>query len=146
VPDAMQLCRHAANCTIDRCGGQPYDESQGKIMTTRTRTTHKLGGTGFQEKRRGRRMNSRVLVRLDWEDTGGVKHSAQAHTRIVNPYGCLVVLPDEFALGQPIQLTNLAAQQTNPATVVWKGNEQPDGWEYGIEMTNPEMDFWGLDL
>ena len=115
-------------------------------MTIRTRTTHKLVDAGFQQKRRGRRMNSRVPVRLDWEAEDGVKHSAQAHTRIVNPYGCLVVLKQDFAIDQSIQLTNLATQQTNPAVVVWKGNERPEGWEYGIEMTNPEMDFWGLDL
>jgi hypothetical protein len=115
-------------------------------VTTRSRTTRKLADAGFQQKRRGQRMNSRVPVHLDWEAEDGVRHSAQAHTRIVNPYGCLVVLKQEFSIDQPIQLTNLASGQTNSAAVVWKGKEQPDGWEYGIELTNPEMDFWGLDL
>jgi len=29
---------------------------------------------------------------------------------------------------------------------VWKGNSRPDGWEYGVELIAPEMDFWGLEL
>jgi hypothetical protein len=30
--------------------------------------------------------------------------------------------------------------------VVWKGGGRSDGWEYGIELISPEMDFWGLEL
>jgi len=115
-------------------------------VTTRGRGTKKLGAAGFQEKRRGQRMNSRVPVRLEWDGKDGNRHATQAHTRIVNPYGCLVVLAEDLAVDQIIQLTNLATQQTNPATLVWKGNQQPEGWEYGIELVNPQMDFWGLEL
>ena len=44
------------------------------------------------ENRRGRRMNSRVPIRLEWDDPKGRRCSADAHTRVVNPYGCMVVL------------------------------------------------------
>lgn len=115
-------------------------------MPIRTRVAKKIGGAGYQEKRRGHRMNSRVPVRLEWEGPDGAKHEAQAHTRVVNPYGCLVVLHEEFSLDQSIILTHLVSRQSNPAAVVWKGHEQPEGWEYGIELTAPEMDFWGLEL
>jgi hypothetical protein len=27
-----------------------------------------------------------------------------------------------------------------------KGNKQPEGWEYGVELVAPDMDFWGLEL
>jgi len=91
-------------------------------------------------------MNSRVPVRLEWAGKDGSRHAMQAHTRIVNPYGCLVVLTEDFPLEQPIELTNLAMEQKSPAVVVWKGNRQPEGWEYGIELVNPQMDFWGLEL
>ena len=42
-------------------------------------------------------MNSRVPVRLEWDEASGKRSSAEAHTRIINPYGCMVVLP--HALG-----------------------------------------------
>ncbi|HUC54543.1 MAG TPA: hypothetical protein VMR90_10875 [Candidatus Cybelea sp.] len=91
-------------------------------------------------------MNSRVPVRLAWDDESGKRISVEAHTRIVNPYGCMVVLTESLDLEQRVALTNLITQASNAAVVVWKGNERPDGWEYGVELVAPEMDFWGLDL
>lgn len=100
----------------------------------------------YREKRRGHRMNSRVPVRLEWDDASGKRISVEAHTRIVNPYGCMVVLQQSLNLEQRVALTNLALHSSNAAIVVWKGNSRPDGWEYGVELVAPEMDFWGLEL
>jgi hypothetical protein len=103
-------------------------------------------GGKYKESRRGRRMNSRVPVRLEWDNGNGQRHGVDAHTRVVNPYGCMVVLEQAFDLEQRVALTNLATNSSNAAVVVWKGNPRPDGWEYGIELVAPEMDFWGLEL
>jgi hypothetical protein len=103
-------------------------------------------GSRHHEKRRGRRMNSRVSVRLEWDDESGKRVSAEAHTRVVNPYGCMVVLPQSLNLEQRLALTNLISNTSNAAIIVWKGNQRPDGWEYGIELVAPEMDFWGMEL
>jgi len=100
----------------------------------------------YREKRRGHRMNSRVPVRLEWDDDTGKRVSVEAHTRIVNPYGCMVVLQHSLNLEQRLALTNLAIKSSNAAIVVWKGNSRPDGWEYGVELIAPEMEFWGLEL
>jgi hypothetical protein len=98
------------------------------------------------ERRRGRRMNSRVPVRLEWDEVSGKRSSAEAHTRIINPYGCMVVLQHALGLEQRVALTNLATHSSNAAIIVWKGQSRPDGWEYGVELLAPEMDFWGLEL
>jgi len=103
-------------------------------------------GAKYREKRRGRRMNSRVQIRLEWENGGGKRRAVETVTRIVNPYGCMVVLKEDVELEQRLALTNLATQASNAAVVVWKGNEQPEGWEYGVELIAPDMDFWGLEL
>jgi len=103
-------------------------------------------GSRHHEKRRGRRMNSRVSVRLEWDDESGKRVSAEAHTRVVNPYGCMVVLSQSLNLEQRLALTNLISNASNAAIVVWKGNQRPDGWEYGVELIAPEMDFWGMEL
>jgi hypothetical protein len=100
----------------------------------------------YREKRRGRRMNSRVPVRLEWDDGTGKRVTVEAHTRIVNPYGCMVVLKQSLNLEHRLALTNLATHSSNAAIIVWKGNSRPDGWEYGVELIAPEMEFWGLDL
>ena len=98
------------------------------------------------EKRRGKRMNSRVPVRLEWDGDAGRRFSVEAHTRIVNPYGCMVVIAESLELEHRLALTNMATNTSNAAVVVWKGNPRPEGWEYGIEMVAPDMDFWGLEL
>ena len=106
----------------------------------------KQEGARYTEKRRGRRMNSRVPVRLEWDGDTGKRFSVNAHTRIVNPYGCMVVIAESLELEHRVALTNLATNTSNAAIVVWKGNPRPEGWEYGIEMVAPDMDFWGMEL
>jgi len=99
------------------------------------------------ENRRGRRMNSRVPIRLEWDDPKGRRCAADAHTRVVNPYGCMVVLDCDLRLEHRVALTNVATQTSNSAVIVWKGTEHPEGgWEYGVELVAPENDFWGLEL
>lgn len=80
------------------------------------------------------------------EGDAGKRHKIEVCTRIVNPYGCMVVLSDSLELEQRMALTNLATGASNAAVVVWKGNEEPEGWEYGLELIAPDMDFWGLEL
>ena len=100
-----------------------------------------------KKKRRGIRLNSRVPVAIEWQKTetdGSCRE--EAFTRVVGPYGCLVVLRERLELEQSLRIVNLATNEANSAVIVWKGNERPDGWELGIELIHPAMDFWGLEL
>jgi hypothetical protein len=58
----------------------------------------------------------------------------------------MVILPMNLEVSQTIQLTNMVSKQTNSARVVWRGVERAEGWELGIELINPQMGFWELDL
>ncbi len=100
----------------------------------------------YRQRRRGVRVNSRVPVAIEWTQPDSTTRRQEAHTRVIGPYGCLVVLPQDLALEQRIQITNLVNQNKVAAVVVWKGNYRPEGWELGIELQNPRMDFWGLEL
>jgi len=91
-------------------------------------------------------MNSRVQIRLEWDMPGGTRHVIETRTRVVNPYGCMVVLSDSLELEQRLALTNLATGASNAAVIVWKGNREPEGWEYGVELVAPDMEFWGVEL
>jgi len=114
-------------------------------MPVKLRESKRIGSR-HHEKRRGRRMNSRVPVRLEWDDESGKRISIEAHTRVINPYRCMAALAAQLNLEQRLALTNLISHTSNAAIIVWKGNQRPDGWEYGVELVAPEMDFWGLDL
>ena len=100
-----------------------------------------------KKKRRGIRLNSRVPVAIEWQNTDATPACREeAFTRVVGPYGCLVVLRQSLELEQALRIVNLATNGSNSAVIVWKGNERPEGWELGIELIHPEMDFWGLEL
>ena len=105
----------------------------------------KISLLATNEKRRGVRLNSQVPIALEW-DAGGRSLRKIAQTRVVGPYGCLVVLHQDLEVEQKIRVTNLVSKQTNPAIIVWRGHEGAEGWELGIELINPKMGFWGIEL
>src|ERR1700731_1945923 len=106
----------------------------------------KQAATRHTMQRRGPRMNSRVPVRIEWNTAAGERtHGAGPHPNL-NPSWCMIVLKQSLELEDRVALTNIANHSTNAAVVVWKGGPRPDGWEYGIELVAPEMDFWGLEL
>ena len=91
-------------------------------------------------------MNSRVPVSVQWQDDQGRPFRTKAFTCVVSSYGCLVVLSENLCLDQQVVVVNQANEQTIPGTVVWRGNLRDEGWELGIELSQPPMDFWGLEL
>ena len=99
-----------------------------------------------EEKRRGVRLNSRVPVTVSWENTDGGSNSREAFTRTVGPYGCLTVIPENLSVEQKVSVLNRVTGRSNLGIVVWKSKERAEGWEVGIELTSPPMDFWGLEL
>ena len=115
----------------------------GKLRPLRTAMSQR---DTFRTRRRGARVNSCVPVSLEWEVDPGKTVQQEAQTRVVGPYGCLVVFPHNLELEQRVRLTNLATHQTNTAVVVWKGSERAEGWELGIALIDPVMNFWGLEL
>jgi hypothetical protein len=102
--------------------------------------------TKFRDLRRGARMNSSVPVAIDWLDAQGTHNRLEAKTRIVSPYGCLVVLPENLALDQKVEVINMTSKQKCPGSVVWHGKERVEGFEIGIELRTSGIDFWGLEL
>src|SRR5579859_1974002 len=107
----------------------------------------KLANGRYKEQRRGHRMNSRVPVRLEWDLPSGKRVKAESHTRVVNPYGCMVILEHDLPLEHRVALTNVPLNSSNAAVIVRKSDERPEGgWEYGVELVAPALDFWGLEL
>jgi hypothetical protein len=104
--------------------------------------------TGWQDRRRGVRLNSRVQLAVEWENASGVTLRAQGFTRVVNSGGCLLLLPQDLALDQRVRILNLnlPGSEPAPALVVWKGRETPEGFEIGVEFVKSQLDFWGLQL
>src|SRR5260370_33492560 len=78
-------------------------------------------------------MNCRVGVRLEWDLPSGKRINVEAHTRVVNPYGCMVVLEHDLPIEHRVGLTNVAMNASNASVIVWKSDERPEGGsEYGV--------------
>jgi len=80
-------------------------------------------------------------VRLEWDDGTGKRVSVEAHTRIVNPYGCMVVLKAVADLLSSAWPSPISPSKSRMRHHRLKGNSRPDGWEYGVELIAPEMIF-----
>jgi hypothetical protein len=98
-----------------------------------------------REQRRGVRVNSCIPIAVEWR-AGEELVRKEAQTRVVGPYGCMAIIPTNLEVKQSIQLTNMVSRQSNAAVVVWRGQERPEGWEVGIELLNPQMGFWEIEL
>jgi hypothetical protein len=121
---------------------------EGIAMTDRLQNSAVIPLEGkMRDKRRGPRMNSQVPVALEWQDRArGEECHVQARTRVVNFYGCLLIAARPMAIEQKLVLTNLATERSIGGVVVYRGKKGLDGWEMGVELVNPDMDFWGVDL
>jgi PilZ domain len=99
----------------------------------------------MQQIRAGVRVNSRVQVAVEWTEDGR-KMQVEGCTVDVSSKGCLAVVPQGFTVGQKLRLINLTNQNACEATLVWRGHEGRAGWELGLQLTEPDWEFWGLDI
>ena len=95
--------------------------------------------------RAGLRLNSRVQIKLAWQESG-VSHSVEGYTVDISPNGCLAIVPQGFATGQKLQLINSTNGHGANAILIWRGHEGRTGWELGLELQEPSPGFWGLDI
>ena len=99
-----------------------------------------------RQKRRGPRVNCRVPLTIEWDETPGPQRHEPGYTRVINGYGCLLVSPKEIQAQQRLRLTNLSTRQAVDGIVVWKGTQRPDGWDLGVELVGADLGFWGVEL
>lgn len=105
--------------------------------------------SGFEARmqtiRAGVRVNSKVPIAVEWTDAGRMLRE-EGYTVDTSTKGCLAVVPQPFAVGQHLRVTNLANQKMCEAVLIWRGHQGRSGWELGLELRGAEMDFWGVDL
>ena len=97
----------------------------------------------LQYMRAGARVNSRVRVLLEWSEAGNT-HTAEGYTVDISPKGCLAIAPQGITVGQKLKLRNVSNHKESDATLIWRGHEGRTGWELGLELVHPPVDFWGV--
>lgn len=102
-------------------------------------------GSRTQYMRAGVRLNSRVPVRLEWQDAGEERR-VDGQTVDVSPKGCLAIAPAAVPVGQRMRVKNTANDREAEGVLIWRGHEGRKGWELGIELVNPSVDFWEVEF
>lgn len=95
--------------------------------------------------RAGTRLNSRVKIVVEWTESGQ-SHREEGITVDVSTKGCLAIVPQGFAVGQRMRLTNKTNGHVADAIVIWRGHEGRTGWELGLELVGAADDYWGVDF
>ena len=95
--------------------------------------------------RAGIRLNSRVNLRVQWNENGQTL-SAEGYTVDISPRGCLAIVAQGFPVGQKLLLTNLSSGKAADATLIWRGHEGRQGWELGLELESSATDLWGVEF
>ncbi len=104
-----------------------------------------FGTTPVEHHRMQGRLNSRVPVAFEWTE-GSQQFRTDGYTVDVSPQGCLARVSQHFTAEQLLRLINLANENSCEVVVVWSRKTDGCGWELGVELQEPGLDFWGLDL
>jgi hypothetical protein len=95
--------------------------------------------------RAGVRVNSRVKVAVERRKEGRTTR-AEGQTMDISAHGCLAIVPEEFEVGETLTVTNLINQKECEAILIWRGHHATSGWELGLQLQDPETDFWELEF
>jgi len=95
--------------------------------------------------RAGVRVNSRVKVAVERREVGRPARG-EGQTMDISAHGCLAIVPGEFEVGEKLMVTNLTNQKECAAVLIWRGHHATSGWELGLQLQDPEPDFWELEF
>jgi hypothetical protein len=99
----------------------------------------------LQFARAGVRVNSRVPIRLTWQESGATQ-TVEGQTVDISTRGCLAIAPHALVVGQKLQIINTISLREAEAILIWRGHQARNGWELGLELQNPPHDFWDVDF
>src|SRR6202046_4078882 len=99
--------------------------------------------------RRSDRVSLTVLLEASGTDSLGQEFKDRDRTVVINRWGAVIVRERELKPEQEIQIRRQSgadSQKIVRARVVGEFGRQKDGHLYGIEILNPEDDFWKIEF
>lgn len=95
--------------------------------------------------RAGVRLNSRVELTVEWQESGRTLQAA-GYTVDISPKGCMAIVEQGLLVGQKLRLINRVNGNSTGARIIWKGHEGRKGWEIGMELEDGAEEFWGVEF
>jgi hypothetical protein len=95
--------------------------------------------------RAGSRLNSRVELTVEWQESGRT-FQASGYTVDISAKGCQAIVEQGLLIGQKLRLINRANGNSTGAKIIWKGHEGRKGWELGLELEDGSGEFWDVEF
>jgi hypothetical protein len=99
--------------------------------------------------RRSDRVSLTLLLEASGRDAQGTEFKEPARTLLINRTGAVIILERELAPEQQIHLQRRApseAHRQSRVRVVGQFGRQKEGYLYGIELSDPSVDLWGVEF
>jgi hypothetical protein len=103
----------------------------------------------YPPRRRSDRVSLTLLLEASGADSQGQEFKQPARTLLINRGGAVVILDRELAPEQQIHIRRQAPSESHrqsPVRVVNQFGRQRDGYLYGVEILDSEMDLWGVEF
>ena len=98
--------------------------------------------------RQSDRVRFRMPVEASWNTSEGTSGKHIAETLLVSRNGGVLRLEEKLATGQEITLRRMEGDlvKTTRARVMAEIDQEPDGFLYAIQITEPGADFWDIEF
>ena len=103
-------------------------------------------------RRREARVDVVIPLTVTWYDYKNQPHEVAGSTKVVNKYGCLIIVDAMIPRETGITLFNPATLSSITARLVARGTTDTQGRQsvllelensFGVELDSPDPDFWG---
>jgi hypothetical protein len=98
--------------------------------------------------RQSDRVNFRMPVETSWTTSEGASVKHVAETLLVSRNGGVLRLQHKLTAGQEITLRRMEGDlvKTTRARVMAEIDQEPDGFLYAVQITEPRADFWDIEF
>ena len=105
-------------------------------------------------RRREARVDVEIPLTVTWYDYRDQPHEVVGHTKVVNKYGCLIIVDAAIPRETDIMLFNPATLSSITARLVARGTTDTQGRQsllvelgksFGVGLDKPDPDFWGAE-
>ena len=96
----------------------------------------------WEKMRSHKRAVASLRFLVEWED-GEKPHRANGITVDVSHSGCMAVVGADLPLNRRVKVVLPEQGRSAQGEVVWRGHE---AWDVGIELTQPDPAFWGINI
>lgn len=109
-----------------------------------TTSPERRGASGFA--RRSDRISLAVPIEVRGTDAAGVSFVEKTRTQVISRYGALILLRHRMAPDRKIILRCVGTGVEAPGRVTAEVGKDNEGYWYGVEVPDPEVNLWAVDF